>query len=138
MTASDPSQDFHHAQPTAKSKVYFALLTAGWVANLVLLLATVAWVYADGRAPASFEELVSRLRAVEWSALSWSATRADQWIAWECSLTAITSGVVVALGLLWGPSYWRGLRSWLLAMALACCWCGLLVLSPDMHLQVLK
>lgn len=96
----------------------------GWVLNALLLAAAVAWVFADGTAPAN--------AAMLWRRITGESPAGE---AWNTAAFVLAAGslTVVVLGLLFGPVRSRTTKAWLLATGLAAGWCGLLVGWDDLY-----
>lgn len=112
-------------------KTRWALVAVSWGLNCALLVAMAVWVMGDGRVPQDIEALEATLTAPR----SAGGVPAYPPALWAVACCALASALGITAGLIWGPGRWRGLRTWLLATALASGWCGLIACWPTLYWQ---
>lgn len=120
-----------NSESTIQTSLFSRVVKLSWLVNLAILLSGFAWLFFSGESRKKIQLMleVGHQLFRQWSDLA-GAYVSQNFLLNEATwgtTAAIVTLVVVALGLMFGSSQQRSVRSWLCFTALVCGWLALLV-----------
>lgn len=120
-----------NSESTIQTSLFSRVVKLSWLVNLAILLSGFAWLFFSGESRKKIQLMleVGQQLFRQWSDLA-GAYVSQNFLLNEATwgtTAAIVTLVVVALGLMFGSSQQRSVRSWLCFTALVCGWLALLV-----------
>jgi hypothetical protein len=122
---------------TSRGRLARSAFSLAWAVNLLVLVAALLWVYCNGRSLGHIDRIHYQLGLAEPLIVNSDTAASRDSLGGRVALAGLAAAAcslaVMFAGLVIGPARFRSTRAWLLFIAIASGWLGLVAAWPEIY-----